>query len=151
MVCNVGAGDAALCLAFCKPLPCLLLLMWGESVLTTEFDALGFRTGPASCRALGDAAAFKFRGNAKHGKDKLGEIGRGIDNRLGNRTQARPGALHVAGDNQKVGRVTREPVNGGDDDNITVCEGGHELLKLRPVGGRAGNLLAEYLCRIPPP
>jgi hypothetical protein len=30
-----------------------------------------------------------------HGKDKLGEIGRGIDNRLGDRTQARPpGAGH---------------------------------------------------------
>ena len=31
-------------------------------------------------------------------KDKLGKIGGGIDNRLGKRTQARPGALHVAGD-----------------------------------------------------
>jgi hypothetical protein len=62
------------------------------------------------------------------------EIGRGIDNRLGNREQARPGTLHVAGDHQKAGCVAREAVNGGDDDNIAVCEGGHELFKLR--GGR---------------
>jgi len=52
--------------------------------------------------ALGDAAAFELRGNAKHGKDKLGEIARGIKHRLGNRPQARPGTLHVTGDHQKV-------------------------------------------------
>jgi hypothetical protein len=102
----VAARHAALCLAFCKPLPCLLLLMWGEGGLAAEFDAFGLGVGPAPRRALGDAAAFELRGNAKHGKNKLGEIGRGIDNRLGNRTQARPGALHVASDHQKVGRVT---------------------------------------------
>jgi hypothetical protein len=55
------------------------------------------------------------------------------------------GALHVAGDYQKVGRVTRKPINGGDDDKFTVCKGGHELFKLRLVGGRASDLLAEYL------
>ena len=64
--------------------------MWGEGGLASEFDAFGFRIGPAPCRALGDAAAFEFRGNAKHGKDKLGEIARGIKHRLGNRPQARP-------------------------------------------------------------
>ena len=58
--------------------------------LAAEFDAFGFRIGPATRRALGDAAAFKFRGYAKHGKDKLGEIARGIKHRLGNRPQARP-------------------------------------------------------------
>jgi hypothetical protein len=31
-------------------------------------------------------------------------LGRGIDNRLGNRTQARAGALHVAGDHRSVAR-----------------------------------------------
>jgi hypothetical protein len=56
-------------------------------------------------RALDDATAFKFRGNAKHGKDKLGKIGRRIEDRLGNRTQARPGALYVTGDHQKIGCV----------------------------------------------
>jgi hypothetical protein len=33
--------------------------------LATEFDAFGFRIGPAPCCALGDAAAFEFRGNAE--------------------------------------------------------------------------------------
>jgi len=74
--------------------------MWGEGRLTPEFDAFGFRIGPAPRRALGDAAAFELRRNAKHGKDKLGEIARGIKHRLGQRTQARPGALHVAGDDK---------------------------------------------------
>src|SRR5580704_15139176 len=91
----VAARYAALCLAFCKPLPCLLLLMWGEGVLATEFDAFGLGVGPTARGALGDAAAFEFRGNAKHGKDKLGKIARGIKHRLGQRTQASPGALHV--------------------------------------------------------
>ena len=57
--------------------------MWGEGRLTPEFDAFGFRIGPAPRRALGDAAAFELRRNAKHGKDKLGEIARGIKHRLG--------------------------------------------------------------------
>jgi hypothetical protein len=70
-----------------------LLLMWGEGGLPAEFDAFGFRIGPASRCPLRDAAALKFRGNAEHRKDKLSKIGCGIDNRLGNLTQARPGAL----------------------------------------------------------
>jgi len=119
--------------------------MWGEGRLTPEFDAFGFRIGPAPRRALGDAAAFELRRNAKHGKDKLGEIARGIKHRLGQRTQARPGALHVAGDDKKIGGITREAVNGGDDDNIAVREVAHELLKLRTVGGGAGDLFAEHL------
>jgi hypothetical protein len=57
----VAAGYAALCLAFCKPLPRLSLLMWGEGGLAPEFDALGFRIGPAPRRALGDAAAGRSR------------------------------------------------------------------------------------------
>jgi len=51
-------------------------------------------------------------------------IGRRIDNRLGNRTQARAGALHVAGDHQKIGRIAREAINGRGDDNIAGREGG---------------------------
>jgi hypothetical protein len=61
---------------------------------------------------------------AKHGKDKLGKIRGRIDNRLGNRTQARAGALHVAGDHQKIGRIAREAINGRSDDNIAGREGG---------------------------
>ena len=68
-----------------------------------------------------------------------------IDKRLGKRTQARAGALHVAGDHQKIGRLAREAVNGRGDDDIAGREVAHELLKLRPVGGRAGDLLAEHL------
>jgi hypothetical protein len=53
-------------------------------------------------------------------KDKLGKIGRGIDNRLGKGSQARAGALHVTGDEQKIGRVAREAINGRNDDNIST-------------------------------
>ena len=55
------------------------------------------------------------------------------------------GPLHVAGDYQKIGRVARETVNRRDDDNIAVADSGHQLAKLRPVAGRAGDLLAEHL------
>jgi hypothetical protein len=37
-------------------------------------DAFGFCIGPAPRRALGDATAFKFRCNAKYGKNSRGEI-----------------------------------------------------------------------------
>ena len=67
------------------------------------------------------------------------------DNRLGNRTQACAGALHVAGDHQKIGRIAQEAVNGRGDHNIAGREGLHQLLELRPVGGGAGDLLAEHL------
>src|SRR5882724_5212250 len=107
----VAAGNAALCLAGVEAVAGLPLLVRSERRLAAEFHALRpwlwRRPGPA----LGDTAAFELRGDAKHGKDKLGKIGRGIDNRLGNRTQARAGALHVAGDHQKIGRITREAVN----------------------------------------
>jgi hypothetical protein len=134
-----------LCLAGVDPLPGLALLMRGEFRLAAESHALRLRAGTAARGAFGDAAAFELRRNPKHGKDKFGKIGRRIDNWLGNRTQARAGALHVAGDDQKVGRVTRDAVNGGDDDNIAVIKDSHHLSKLRPVGGGAGDLLAEHL------
>jgi hypothetical protein len=86
--------------------------MWGQDVLAAEFDALGFRIDPAPRRALGDAAAFKLRCDAEHGKDKLGKIGRCIDNRLGNRTQARTARC-----------ISREAVNSPGYDNITGREG----------------------------
>ena len=61
----------------------LALLVRSQCRLASEFDALGFGAGPAPRRALDDASAFQLRRDAKHGKDKLGKIGRGIDNRLG--------------------------------------------------------------------
>jgi len=54
-----------------------------------------------------------------------------------------PGPLHVAGDHQKVGRVAREAVNGRGNHHVAGDEAGHQLFELRPVGGRAGDLLAE--------
>ena len=72
--------------------------MWGEGRLAPEVDAFGSRIGPAARGAFEDAATFELRRDAKQGKDKLGKIRRGIDNRLGNRTQACAGALHVAGE-----------------------------------------------------
>jgi hypothetical protein len=56
-----------------------------------------------------------------------------------------PGALHVAGDNEKVGRVAREPVNGRSDHRVAGGELLHQCAKLRPVGRGAGDLLAEHL------
>jgi hypothetical protein len=97
-------------------------------VLAAEFDAFGSRIGPAPRSAFENAAAFEVRRDAKHGKDKFGKIGRGIDNRLGNRAQARSGALHVAGDHQKIGRIAREAVNGRGDDNIAGGEAAHSFL-----------------------
>src|ERR1700730_11503265 len=44
--------------------------MRGEGGLAAEFDALGFRIGPAPRRALGDASAFELRRDAKHGENK---------------------------------------------------------------------------------
>jgi hypothetical protein len=55
-----------------------------------------------------------------------------------------PARCNVAGDNQKVGCVARETVNGRGDDNIAGGEGLHQLFKLRPVGRGAGDFLAEY-------
>jgi len=94
----------------------------GVSVgLRPNFHAFGPRVGTAAR----EATALELRGDAKHGEDKLGAIGRGIDNRLGNRTQARAGALHAAGDHPKIGGVAREPVNRWNDHNIAVGKGGH--------------------------
>ena len=92
------------------------------------------------CGAVEDAAAFELRGNAKDRKNDLGKIGRGIEERLGQRTDARPGLLHLAGDDQKVGRVTRQAVNCRDDHHVAGGELGYQFLKLWPVGGRAGQL-----------
>ena len=43
------------------------------------------------------------------------------------------------------GNRTQKPVYCGDGDNIAVGEGRRQLPKLRPVGGRVGDLLAEHL------
>jgi len=94
----------------------------GERRLAAEFDALHLGVGPAARRAFENPAALELGRDAKHGKDKLGKIRGRIDNRLGNRTQARAGALHVAGDHQKIGRIAREAVNGRSDDNIAGRE-----------------------------
>jgi hypothetical protein len=53
--------------------------------------------------------------------------------------------LHLAGDNQKVGRVAGQAVNCRDDYHVAVGEGGQQPFKLWPVGGRAGDLLTENL------
>jgi hypothetical protein len=37
-------------------------------------------------------------------------------------SDARPGLLHLAGDDQKVGRVPRQAVNGRDDDHVASGE-----------------------------
>jgi len=139
----VAARDAALCLAGLDPFARFLLLMGSEFRLAAEFDAFLLGVGPAARGALDDATALQLGGNAKHGQDKLGKVRGCIDNRLGNGAQARPGALDVAGDHQKIGRVARETVNGRGDHDIAGGEGLHQPGKLRPVGRGAGDLLAE--------
>ena len=56
-------------------------------------------------------AAFQLRRNAKDCKDDLGKVGRGVEVRLGQRTDTGSGALHLTRDHQRVGRVAREPLN----------------------------------------
>ena len=73
--------------------------------LRPNFTPLAFASACPALGALLDAAAFQLRGNAKHGKDKLGKVRGGVNDRLGNRAQARAGLLQVAGDNEQVGRV----------------------------------------------
>jgi hypothetical protein len=47
------------------------------------FDTMG-DSGPGGLSKARDASAFELRRDAKHGSVKLGKIGRGIHNRLGN-------------------------------------------------------------------
>ena len=95
----------------------LFLLVRGEGGLAAEFDAVGLGVGTAARGTLQNATAFELRRNAKDGEDDLREVGCGIEERLGQRADTGPGPLHVAGDNQKVGCIAREAVNGRGDNN----------------------------------
>lgn len=64
---------------------------------------------------------------------------------FGLRAQPRPAALHLAGDNQKVCRVARKPVDGGSDNHGAWGKEGDRLLDLRAIGGRVGDLVAKDL------
>jgi hypothetical protein len=119
----VGAGDAAPRLASVETLAGLFLLMWREDRLTAELDAVGLGVGPAARRAFENAAALQPRRHAEDRKDDLGKIGRGVEERLGQRTDTGSGALHVAGDNQKVGCIAGEAVNGRGDNDIAGRKG----------------------------
>src|SRR5437667_1868447 len=55
-----------------------------------------------------------------------------------------PGARHVPGDHQKVGRIAREAVNCRDDHHMTVGEGRRQFPKLRSVGGCTGDFLSVH-------
>jgi hypothetical protein len=103
-----AARDAALRLAGLDPIAGFVLLVGGEFRLAAKLDTLRLGVGPAARSALDNAAALQLGGNAKHGKHKLGKVRGRIENRLGNRAQARPGALDVASDHQKISRVARE-------------------------------------------
>ena len=86
-----------------------------ELRFAAEFHGLGFRVGaPARC-ALLDAAALQFRGDAKHGEHQLGEVRRGIDDRLRYRAQARACPLQVAHDHEQIRGVARKAIDGGDN------------------------------------
>jgi hypothetical protein len=79
----VAARDAALWLVGGDPLAGLLLLMGRQLRLAAELHTLGLRTGATARRAPHDAASFELGGNPKHGEHQLGEVGRGVDDRLG--------------------------------------------------------------------
>jgi hypothetical protein len=55
---------------------------------------------------------FELRGYAENAEDYLGEVGCGIKARFGQRPNTGNGALHLAGDNQKIGRAAREAADG---------------------------------------
>jgi hypothetical protein len=65
----------------------------------------------AQRRAFHNATAFQLGSNPEHDKHQFGKVGRGIDDRLGQRSQAPSGALRVACYHQKVGCVTRQAVD----------------------------------------
>ena len=75
--------------------------------LAAEFHPLGFGVGPAARCAFEDATALQLGGNAEDGEHDLGKVRGRIEVRFCQRTDTGPGALHLAGDNQKVGRVAR--------------------------------------------
>jgi hypothetical protein len=47
-----------------------------------------------------DAAALKLGGHTKHGENQFGKVRGRINDRLGDRAQARAGLLQIAGDNE---------------------------------------------------
>jgi hypothetical protein len=79
----VAPRHAALRLASFEASAGLFLLVRGQRRLAAEFDALLLGVGPAPRGAFEDAAAFELRRHAKDGEDDLGEVGSGIEERLG--------------------------------------------------------------------
>ena len=122
-------------LASLEALAGLLLLVRSEDRLAAKFDAVRLGVGPAARGAFENASAFELRRDAKDRKDDLGEVGRGIEERLGQRPDTSPGALHVPGDNQKVGRVAGEALNGRGEDNIAGREGLEASISVLFVAG----------------
>ena len=57
----VAAGHSALRLVSFEALAGLLLLVWGENRLASEFDTIGLRVGPAARRAFENAAGLELR------------------------------------------------------------------------------------------
>ena len=112
--------------------------MRGADRLAAQFDALGLGVGFAARYAFENAVAIQLRRDAKNGKHDLGKVRPGVEAGLGKRTDAGAGALHIAGDHQKVGCVAREPVNGPELSPRRWGKPFHELPELRPVGRRAG-------------
>jgi len=116
-----------------------------EYRLAPEFHALGLRVGAASRCAVDDPASFELRGNAEDREDKLLEFRGRVDHWLRNRAKASARLFEFAGDHKKVGRVTREAVNGGHKNHVARRHRAEEPLELRTVGGRACEFVAERL------
>jgi len=127
------------------PPDCLALLVRGEFRLTPEFDALRFRVGPAPCRAFLDAAMLKLRSDAKDGKTISAKSE--VVSRNGSASDRMPAPARC------ISRaITRRSVVSRDKRStagmittVAMREDGDQLFKLWAVGGRARDLLAEYL------
>jgi hypothetical protein len=141
----VAARHAALRLARLEALECLVLLVRGEEGLAAESHALRLRINPAPCRAFSDASPFELRGDAKDRKDKLGKFE--VVSTTGSVIERRPAPARCMSraitSRLVASRESRS--TAWSDDNIAGGEGRHQLLKLRPVGRSASDLLAEHI------
>jgi hypothetical protein len=108
----------------------------GDREVVAKFNAM-----PSSIRSRLVRAVTKLAIEL----DRTWKVRGCIKERLGQRTDAGPGLLHLARDDQKVGRVARQAVNGRDDYHVAGGELPYQLSKLWPVGGRPSDLFAEHL------
>lgn len=130
-------------LAGVSPSHGFLLLVQREFWLAAELNPLRLGMGAAGGGALADAAQLEFRGDAKTGGDHLPKFGLRVDNRLGDRDEARAGLADVAAENNQVRGISRETINGWGFYQVAGLQGFHHAAKLRTVGFVAALLFLK--------